>query len=138
LRGTLEDVPLPDAEVDVVISNCVINLSVDKLRVFAEAARVLKVGGRFAVTDVVADHEMAEAIRRDTAAWTGCLAGALTREEYLAGRKERALPGSRSSRPIVSTSTPARRSSARTSAQAGERSRSLRARRGRRASIAHV
>jgi arsenite methyltransferase len=82
LKGTIEDVPLPDASVDVIISNCVINLSGDKPRVFEEAARVLRPGGRFAVTDVVADPDMDEATRRDMQEWTGCIAGALTREDF--------------------------------------------------------
>ena len=83
LKGTIEDVPLPDASVDVIISNCVINLSGDKPAVFREAARVLKPGGRFAVTDVVADPGMDDATRADMAQWTGCIAGALTREEFV-------------------------------------------------------
>jgi ubiquinone/menaquinone biosynthesis C-methylase UbiE len=82
LRGTIEDVPLPDDSVDVIISNCVINLSGDKSAVLREAARVLRPGGRFAVSDVVADPEMDEATRRDMEQWTGCIAGALTREEF--------------------------------------------------------
>jgi arsenite methyltransferase len=82
VKGTIEDVPLPDDSVDVVISNCVINLSGDKPAVFREAARVLRPGGRFAVTDIVADGDMDEATRRDMAAWTGCVAGALTRDEF--------------------------------------------------------
>ena len=86
LKGYLEDVPLPDASVDVVISNCVINLAADKNRVLAEAARVLRPGGRFAVSDVIADAGMDAATRADAAAWTGCIAGALTRAEF-----ERAL-----------------------------------------------
>jgi arsenite methyltransferase len=85
LNGTIENVPLPDDSVDVIISNCVINLSGDKPAVFGEAARVLRPGGRFAVTDVVADPEMDDATRRDMAAWTGCVAGALTRAEFEAG-----------------------------------------------------
>ena len=85
LRGTIEDVPLPDDSVDVVISNCVINLSADKRRVFAEAARVLRPGGRFAVTDIVADPEMDEATRRDMRQWTGCIAGALTPDDFRRG-----------------------------------------------------
>ena len=84
LRGNIEDIPLPDASVDVVISNCVINLSGDKPQVLREAARVLRPGGRFAVSDVVADPDMDEATRADMAAWTGCIAGALTREEFAA------------------------------------------------------
>ncbi len=82
LKGFLEDIPLPDASVDVIISNCVINLSADKARVLAEAARVLRAGGRFAVSDVIADSEMNEATRRDANQWTGCIAGALTRDDY--------------------------------------------------------
>jgi arsenite methyltransferase len=82
LRGEIESIPLPDESVDVVISNCVINLSGDKPRVLAEAARVLRPGGRFAVSDVVADEDMDEATRADLAQWTGCIAGALTRREF--------------------------------------------------------
>jgi arsenite methyltransferase len=75
-------VPLPDDSVDVIISNCVINLSADKPSVFREAARVLRPGGRFAVTDIVADPEMDDETRSDMAQWTGCIAGALTREDF--------------------------------------------------------
>jgi ubiquinone/menaquinone biosynthesis C-methylase UbiE len=82
LRGEIERIPLPDESVDVVISNCVINLSGDKQQVLREAARVLKPGGRFAVSDVIADPDMDEATRTDMAAWTGCIAGALTRAEF--------------------------------------------------------
>ncbi len=82
LHGYLEDVPLPDASVDVVISNCVINLAADKRRVLAEAARVLRPGGRFAVSDVIADPDMDAATRADMQQWTGCIAGALTRAEF--------------------------------------------------------
>jgi arsenite methyltransferase len=82
LRGAIEAVPLPDDSIDVIISNCVINLSADKPAVFREAARVLRPGGRFAVSDVVADADMDEATRRDVEQWTGCIAGALTREEF--------------------------------------------------------
>ena len=82
LKGTIEDVPLPGDSVDVVISNCVINLSADKQTVFREALRVLRPGGRFAVTDVVADPDMDEATRRDMEQWTGCIAGALTEENF--------------------------------------------------------
>ena len=82
LRGEIEAVPLPAESVDVVISNCVINLSGDKRHVLAEAARVLKPGGRFAVSDVIADEDMDEATRADMAEWTGCIAGALTRREF--------------------------------------------------------
>ena len=82
VKGTIEDVPLPDDSIDVIISNCVINLSGDKPAVFREAARVLRPGGRFAVSDVVADPDMDEATRRDMRQWTGCIAGALTREDF--------------------------------------------------------
>ena len=82
LKGYLEDMPLPDETVDVVISNCVINLSGDKPQVLREAARVLKPGGRLAVSDVIADPGMDEQTRADMAAWTGCIAGALTHEEF--------------------------------------------------------
>lgn len=83
-KGYLEQLPLPDASVDVVISNCVINLSGDKPRVLAEAARVLKPGGRFAVSDVIADPDMDEATKHDMQAWTGCIAGALIEHEFTA------------------------------------------------------
>jgi arsenite methyltransferase len=84
LKGTIEDIPVPDDSVDVVISNCVINLSGDKPSVFHEAARVLRPGGRFAVSDIVADPGMDEETRRDMAQWTGCIAGALTQDEFQA------------------------------------------------------
>jgi arsenite methyltransferase len=82
LKGYLEAMPVPDGSVDVVISNCVINLSGDKPQVFREAARVLRPGGRFAVSDVIADPDMDEATRADMAAWTGCIGGALTEQEF--------------------------------------------------------
>jgi SAM-dependent methyltransferase len=82
LKGTIEDVPLPDDSVDAIISNCVINLSGDKPAVFREAARVLRPGGRFAVSDVVADDDMDDATRHDMEQWTGCVAGALTRDDF--------------------------------------------------------
>jgi arsenite methyltransferase len=82
VKGTIEDVPLLDDTVDVIISNCVINLSADKPAVFREAARVLRPGGRFAVTDVIADEDMDEATRADMEQWTGCIAGALTEADY--------------------------------------------------------
>jgi len=82
LKGEIENIPLPDNSVDVVISNCVINLSADKDRVFREAFRVLKPGGRFAVSDVVTRGEMLPEIRRSVLAWVGCIAGALEEDEY--------------------------------------------------------
>jgi SAM-dependent methyltransferase len=82
LKGYIEDIPLPDDSVDVVISNCVINLAGDKQKVLAETARVLRPGGRFAVSDVIADPDMDEATRADMQQWTGCIAGALTRAEF--------------------------------------------------------
>ncbi|MEA2323903.1 MAG: arsenite methyltransferase [Solirubrobacteraceae bacterium] len=82
LKGYLEDIPLPDGSVDVVISNCVINLAGDKHKVLAEAARVLRPGGRFAVSDVIAGDEMDDATRADMAAYTGCIAGALTDAQF--------------------------------------------------------
>jgi arsenite methyltransferase len=82
VKGYIEDIPLAGDSIDVVISNCVINLSVDKRKVLAEAARVLKPGGRFAVSDVIADPDMDEATRADMQQWTGCIAGALTRDEF--------------------------------------------------------
>jgi arsenite methyltransferase len=83
IEGYLEDIPLPDASVDVIISNCVINLAADKSLVLQEAARVLRPGGRFAISDVVAD-ERDLATRADMEAWTGCIAGALSKDDYLA------------------------------------------------------
>ncbi len=84
LRGTIDAIPLPDASVDVVISNCVINLAGDKRRVLAEAFRVLRPGGRFAVTDVVTRGELPPAVRDSLALWTGCVAGALDGEAFAA------------------------------------------------------
>jgi SAM-dependent methyltransferase len=81
-KGYIEEIPLPDGSVDVVISNCVINLAADKRKVLAEAARVLRPGGRFAVSDVIADPDMDAATRADMQQWTGCVAGALTRAEF--------------------------------------------------------
>lgn len=82
LKGVVEDIPLPDSSVDVVISNCVLNLSSDKPRVFAEISRVLRPGGRFAVSDVISDEDMDDETRADMAQWTGCIAGALTESEF--------------------------------------------------------
>ena len=83
LKGAIEDVPLPDNSVDVIISNCVINLSGDKDRVLSEAFRVLKPGGRFAVSDVVVRGEVPAAVRSNVELWIGCVAGALEENEYL-------------------------------------------------------
>ncbi len=82
VKGYLEQMPLEDDSIDVVISNCVINLSGDKPRVIREAARVLRPGGRFAVSDVIADPDMDDQTKADMAAWTGCIAGALTEDEF--------------------------------------------------------
>jgi len=82
LKGEIEQIPLPDNLVDVIISNCVINLSGDKDRVLAEAFRVLRPGGRFAVSDVVVRGEVPPPIRRNVELWIGCVAGALGEEEY--------------------------------------------------------
>lgn len=82
LQGEIERIPLPDASVDVVISNCVINLSGDKRRVLAEAFRVLRPGGRFAVSDVVVRGEVPPEVRRSMELWVGCVAGALEEEEF--------------------------------------------------------
>jgi len=85
LRGQIEDVPLPADSVDVVISNCVINLSTDKPRVLAEIARVLKPGGRVGVSDVVAEDRLSPVERAERGNWVGCIAGALSVSEYTAG-----------------------------------------------------
>jgi L-amino acid N-acyltransferase YncA/ubiquinone/menaquinone biosynthesis C-methylase UbiE len=82
VKGYIEDIPLADNSVDVVISNCVINLAGDKRKALAEAARVLRPGGRFAISDVIADPDMDAATRADMAAYTGCIAGALTEAEF--------------------------------------------------------
>ncbi len=82
LKGEIEHIPLPDGSVDVIISNCVINLSADKARVLREAFRVLKPGGRFAVSDVVVRGEAPEEVRRNMELWIGCVAGALDEMEY--------------------------------------------------------
>jgi len=82
LRGEIEAIPLPDDSVDVIISNCVINLSADKAQALREAFRVLKPGGRFAVSDVVVRGELPARVRRSMELWVGCVAGALTEAEY--------------------------------------------------------
>ena len=84
LRGEMENIPLPDDTVDVIVSNCVINLSADKDRVLAEAFRVLRPGGRLAVSDVVVRGEVPDAIRRSVELWIGCVAGALEESDYRA------------------------------------------------------
>ena len=85
IKGHIEDIPLPDAAVDVVISNCVINLSVDKPAVLAQMFRVLTPGGRIGISDVVAEDRLSAADRADRGSYVGCIAGALSRAEYLAG-----------------------------------------------------
>jgi arsenite methyltransferase len=96
VKGYIEELPLPDASVDVVISNCVINLSADKPAVIREAARVLRPGGRFAVSDVIADPEMGAATRADMQAWTGCVrrsCGRASRRRFSsASRRARRAP----------------------------------------------
>jgi ubiquinone/menaquinone biosynthesis C-methylase UbiE len=82
MKGEIENIPLPDNSVDVILSNCVINLSGDKDRVLREAFRVLKPGGRFAVSDVVLRGELPADVRESLDAWTECIAGALTEAEY--------------------------------------------------------
>ncbi len=84
LKGEIEHIPLPDNSVDVIISNCVINLSADKDRVLAEAFRVLKPGGRFAVSDVVTRGDVPPEVRKSVLAWVGCIAGALEQDDYRA------------------------------------------------------
>lgn len=90
LKGHIEDIPLPDNTVDVIISNCVINLSADKDQVFREALRVLKPGGRIAIADIVLNKALPLVVQQDLIAWAGCVAGALMLEEY---REKLALAG---------------------------------------------
>jgi arsenite methyltransferase len=85
LKGVIEEIPLPAASVDVVISNCVINLSVDKAAVLTEMARVLKPGGRVGVSDVVAEDRLSPAERAERGSYVGCIAGALSHDEYVEG-----------------------------------------------------
>jgi arsenite methyltransferase len=88
LKGEIEQIPLPDASVDVIISNCVINLSCDKSKVLSEAFRVLKPGGRFAVSDIVVRGDVPSAIRRNMELWIGCVAGALEEQDFLSLLRE--------------------------------------------------
>jgi ubiquinone/menaquinone biosynthesis C-methylase UbiE len=88
LRGHIEDIPMPSGTVDVVISNCVINLSTDKPAVFASTYRVLKPGGRIGVSDVVADNDLTAEQRAQRGDWVGCIAGALSIAEYQQGLAE--------------------------------------------------
>src|SRR5207237_5004166 len=88
LRGEIEEVPLPAESIDVVISNCVINLSTDKHAVFRELARVLKPGGRLGISDVVAEDRLTPAERAERGSYVGCIAGALSKSEYLEGLAE--------------------------------------------------
>jgi arsenite methyltransferase len=93
LKGTIDAIPLPDASVDVIISNCVINLAADKDRVLREAFRVLKPGGRLAVSDVVIRGDIPAALRRHMELWIGCVAGALREDEYAAKLKDAGFEG---------------------------------------------
>lgn len=88
LEGYIEEIPLPDASVDVVISNCVINLSPDKPAVFTEIARVLRPGGRIGVSDIVAENHLSTDDRRERGNWAGCVAGALTFADYETGLRD--------------------------------------------------
>jgi len=85
LKGVIEEIPLPDSTVDVIISNCVINLSTDKSSVFTEMFRVLRPGGRLGIADVVADNHLSATDRRERGSWVGCTAGALSFDEYRSG-----------------------------------------------------
>ncbi len=91
LRGTIEDMPLPDASVDVVISNCVVDLAADKPAVFREIARVLRPGGRIGISDIVASNELSPDERLERGSYAGCIAGALSFAEYEAGLREAGL-----------------------------------------------
>jgi len=93
LKGEIEAIPLPDDAVDVIISNCVINLSLDKPGVFREAHRVLRPGGRFAVTDILTTRRFTEEEQSDLAAWIGCLAGALYEDDFVSGLEEAGFHG---------------------------------------------
>jgi SAM-dependent methyltransferase len=114
LKGEIERIPLPDASVDVILSNCVINLSADKRQVLREALRVLKPGGRFAVSDVVVRGEVPANLRRSMELWVGCVAGALEEQEYTqllteAGFVEVGLEPTRISGPITAAFIRARK-----------------------------
>ena len=104
LKGHIEAIPLPDNSVDVIISNCVINLSADKDRVFAEALRVLKPGGRLAVSDVVTRGEIPAEVRQNVLLWVGCIAGALEEGDYRARLTAAGFQGSKSNRPAFTGS----------------------------------
>lgn len=88
LKGYMEDIPLQDSSVDVVISNCVINLSADKQKVFSEIHRVLRGGGRIGISDVLSENQLTEAERLERGSWVGCIAGALSFDEYQKGLGE--------------------------------------------------
>ena len=103
LKGYIEDIPLPASTVDVVISNCVVNLSTDKPRVFAEMHRVLRRGGRIGISDVVADNELTPAQRAERGTYVGCIAGALSFEEYEAATPCCRVRGRRASPRHLST-----------------------------------
>jgi arsenite methyltransferase len=104
LKGEIENIPLPDNSVDVIISNCVINLSADKDRVLREAFRVLKPGGRFAVSDVVVRGSVPDEVRKSMLLWVGCIAGALEESEYIAKLKGAGFEDAPSSRRAFTTS----------------------------------
>ena len=91
LKGTIEDLPLPDASVDVIISNCVINLASDKARVLREISRVLRPGGRVAVADMVAIEELPESVKQSLDEWAGCVAGTIPVDEYAKGLRDAGL-----------------------------------------------
>jgi SAM-dependent methyltransferase len=93
LKGEIEAIPLPDDSVDVIISNCVINLSADKRQVLAEAFRVLRTGGRFAVSDIIVRGQIPDPVRESMESWTGCLAGALEEGEYRSLLEEAGFEG---------------------------------------------